>query len=74
MSDLNGLQDYLFNQLKRLDGELSGDALKTEIDRANAVATVAKVAVENANTAIKAMYVADGFVKRDSKLPKMLES
>ena len=73
--DLSGLQGHLFAELERLgDPALAGDALRDEVARADAVVSVAKVAVENANVAIKATYLCDSFVKRESRLPKMLES
>lgn len=73
--DLSALQGHLFAELERLgSADLRGDALRDEVARSEAIVGVAKVAVENANTAIKATYLADGFVKTESRLPKMLES
>lgn len=75
MHDLSDLQERLFVELDALqDPELKGDDLKLAIQRAQAVTNVAKVAVDNANVAIKATYIADGFVKTESRLPRMLES
>lgn len=74
MNDLSSLQGHLFAELDRLSGEMTPDELEAEVRRADAIVSVAKVAVENANTAIKATYLADGFVKTESRLPRMLES
>lgn len=73
MNDLSALQDTLFEELKALR-IASPESLSDEVKRADAVVSVAKVMVENANTAIKATYLADGFIKTESRLPKMLES
>ena len=73
MSDLSDLQGILFDELGDLRSA-KGEALADEVRRADAVVSVAKVMVENANVAIKATYLADGFVKTESRLPKMLES
>lgn len=74
MNDLEGLQECLFRAIDRLEGDLTHTQLEQEIRRSEAIVSVAKVAVENANTAIKAAYLADGFIKKESRLPKMLES
>lgn len=73
MNDLSALQDALFEELRALRGA-SPESLADEVKRSDAIVGVAKVMVENANTAIKATYLADGFVKTESRLPKMLES
>lgn len=73
--DLSDLQEHLFAELDALrNPDLKGEELKLEMQRAQAVTNVAKAAIENANVAIKAIYVSDGFVKTESRLPKMLES
>lgn len=73
MNDLGALQEHFFAELERL-GKASPEELEKEVMRADAIVAVGKVAVENANTAIKATYLADGFVKTESRLPRMLES
>lgn len=71
--DLAELQEHLFGELDRL-ASADADSLDAEVRRAEAIVGVGKVMVENANTAIKATYLADGFIKTESRLPKMLES
>ena len=73
MHDLGALQEHFFAELERL-GKASPEELEQEVMRADAIVSVGKVAVENANTAIKATYLADGFVKTETRLPRMLES
>lgn len=73
MNDLGALQEHFFAELERL-GKASPEELEQEVMRADAIVSVGKVAVENANTAIKATYLADGFVKTETRLPRMLES
>lgn len=73
MNDLGALQEHFFAELERL-GKASTEELEQEVMRADAIVSVGKVAVENANTAIKATYLADGFVKTETRLPRMLES
>ena len=73
MNDLGALQEHFFSELERL-GKASPEELEQEVMRADAIVSVGKVAVENANTAIKATYLADGFVKTETRLPRMLES
>lgn len=67
------LQEHLFGELDRL-ASADPETLDAEVKRAEAIVGVGKVMVENANTAIKATYIADGFIKTESCLPKMLES
>ena len=73
MNDLGALQEHFFAELERL-GKASPEELEQEVMRADAIVSVGKVAVENANTAIKATYLADGFVKTETRLPRMRES
>lgn len=73
MNDLGALQEHFFAELERL-GKAAPEELEQEVMRADAIVSVGKVAVENANTSIKATYLADGFVKTETRLPRMLES
>lgn len=70
---MGALQEHFFAELERL-GSAGPEELEQEVMRADAIVSVGKVAVENANTAIKATYLADGFVKTETRLPRMLES
>ncbi|WP_428242997.1 hypothetical protein [Gynuella sp.] len=52
LSDLN---NHLFAQLERLSDEsLKGEELEREINRSNAVTTVSREIISNANTVLKA--------------------
>lgn len=66
MSNNNTLADLnnqLFAQLRALNTELTGEALKEEIAKAKAVADIGKVIVDNNKTALEAIkMVQDGKV------------
>lgn len=56
MMDLN---NYLFEQLERLnENDLTGEELKTEIQRSKAISNVAQAIIANADTAIRAQKMA----------------
>ena len=57
------LNNQLFAQLRALNTELKGDALKEEISKAKAIADIGKVIVDNNKTALDAIkMVQDGKV------------
>lgn len=69
---LTDLNDHLFAELERLGDEgMTPDELKAEIDRARAVAGIAKQVVANANTVLRAAEFADEQVG-DAPVPPML--
>jgi hypothetical protein len=65
------LNDHLFAEIERLSDESTqGDELKSEIDRAHAVASVAKQIIDGASLALKAQIA---LAEREiPKLPVML--
>lgn len=57
---LTDLNNHPFEQLERLnDEDLSGDDLKAEIERADSMARIATQIVQNNNTIIKTIKMAD---------------
>ena len=71
LSDLN---NHLFAQLERLDDEdISGDALREEIDRAKAMAVIAEQVIDNASLILKAVVFKANELPMSSKMPELLE-
>lgn len=67
------LNDHLFAELERLgDEELTGDALKEELERAKALSEVGEKIINNASLMLRAIHEQNecGTVSRD--VPKML--
>lgn len=57
---LTDLNDHLFAQIERLgDEDLKGDELKDEIERADSMARIATQIVQNNNTILKTIKMAD---------------
>ena len=57
---LTDLNDHLFAQIERLgDEDLKGDELKDEIERADIMARIATQIVQNNNTILKTIKMAD---------------
>lgn len=79
-NNLSSLNDYLFEQLERLNDEeeLQGENLKREIDRSNAISNIASGIIKNAEVILKAKQLAnewgtdtkDVLMLKDAKVDK----
>lgn len=71
---LGDLNNILFETLERLnDGEVKGEELEEEMDRARAISGVAKDVVSNASLALEARKFKDDRYDIGEGLPRMLE-
>lgn len=71
-TDLNELNNYLFEQLERLndDESLTNDGLEREIKRSKAVSMIAQQIINNADLVLNAKKYADEM--GEEYMPKML--
>ena len=71
---LGDLNNHLFAQLERLsDEDIKGEKLREEINRAEAVSSIAQQIISNGALALKAKQIASNSLDADMKIPKMLE-
>ena len=71
---LGDLNNHLFAQLERLsDEDIKGEKLLEEINRAEAVSTIAQQIISNGALALKAKQIASNSLDADMKMPRMLE-
>lgn len=71
---LGDLNNHLFSQLERLnDGNLKGEELKEEINRAKAISDVATQIINNGSLVLQAKKWYDDRWNADDELPRMLE-
>lgn len=69
-NNLEALNNYLFEQMERLNGDLKAEEIETEIKRADAVTKVAKAIVDNANLALNAQKHFDEYgIEKNIAIP-----
>ena len=69
-NNLEALNNYLFEQMERLNGDLSVEQIETEIKRADAVTKVAKSIIDNASLALNAQKHFDEYgIERNIAIP-----
>lgn len=75
MNNLNSLNNKLFEQLDRLTNKnLSGDKLKEELERTDAIVDISRTIISNADLMLKAMVAKDEKLGSYAKLPALLDS
>ena len=74
-NDLNSLNNYLFEQLERLndDEELQEDNLDRELKRAKAITGISTAIVNNAKLVLEAKKYADEFGLNENEVLKLKE-
>lgn len=71
MTDLN---NHLFEQLERLNDELTEEELEQELKRSKALANVSRAIIDNTRLALDAEKFKYNAGMYDGKMPPMLES
>lgn len=72
-NSLIDLNNHLFAELERLgDEDLKGDELKAEIERANMISSVARAAIDNANTVLRAAKFQEDRLDINNRAPELL--
>ena len=74
MNNLNSLNNKLFEQLDRLtNNNLSGDKLREELERTDAIVDISRTIISNADLMLKAMVAKDEKLGSYAKLPALLD-
>ena len=74
-NSLNDLNNYLFEQLERLNDDealTEEDNFKKELSRSKAISQVAKNIIDNANTILEARKYVDEYGMTSKEMPKLL--
>ena len=75
MNNLNSLNSKLFEQLDRItNNNLSGDKLREELERTDAIVDISRTIISNADLMLKAMVAKDEKLGSYAKLPALLDS
>ena len=75
MNNLNSLNNKLFEQLDRLtNNNLSGDKLREELERTDAIVDISRTIISNADLMLKAMVAKDEKLGSYAKMPALLDS
>ena len=69
---LGDLNNYLFEQLERLNDEMSKDDLDKEIQRSHAVSNIARNIINNGNLVLKAKERMIDAMDAEDEVPRML--
>lgn len=71
---LGDLNNHLFEQIERLnDEDLKGEELQEEIERANAMGSIATKIIANGSLVLQAQRLMNDKENIDIKIPTMLE-
>ena len=72
-NNLSSLNDYLFEELERLNDEsLKGEALQEERERAKTMATIAQTIINNGELALKAVKHYEEYWRKE-EIPDILQ-
>ena len=72
-NNLGALNGYLFEQLDRLNAEMSSEELEGEIRRSHAISNIAKNIINNGDLVLRAKASFVDRLDAGDELPEMLE-